>query len=452
MKLKTVLFISLFLSSMAFSTLKAQVELEAKYGDDSVTCVMNNSLYYEFYRQWKQSDYKNTSWKDAMAPWRWVFLNCPQSTINIYLHGEKLLEHKLETVTDKNHKDKYIDTLMMMYDARIKYFGKEGYVLGKKGVDLYKLRPSSYQEAYEILKKSIDLEGNESSGPSLIYYFRAAEKMVKAEKAEKVVLVDIYDQTSEIIDFNIKQAEAENKPKDVTNWENIRGNIELSFEPYATCEDLISIYSEKFEAASNDVDLLKKITKILDKKDCTDSDLFFMATENLHKAKPTARSAELMGKMYIQRKQYTEATKYLQQAIDLYEDDNERADVHFLVANVYFELEQYSKARTHCYETLKVRPEEGKVYILIGDMYQATAKDCGDNDLTSRVAYWAAVDKYIKAKDVDSSVSDVAKSRINTFSQYFPATETIFFYDLKKGDPYKVGCWINESTTVRTSD
>lgn len=452
MKLKKVLFISVILSSIAFSTLTAQESSGSKYGEDSVTCVMNNSLYYEFYRQWKQSDYKNASWKDAFAPWRWVFLNCPKSTINIYLHGEKLIEHKLETETDKTRKDKYIDTLMMMYDSRIKYFGKEGYVLGKKGVDLYKLRPSSYQEAYEILKKSVELEGNETNGPTLIYYFRAAEKMVKAEKIEKAVLVDIYDQTSEIIDYNIKKSEAANKPKKVTNWENIRGNIELSFEPYATCEDLISIYTIKFEAAPNDVDLLKKITKILDKKDCTDSELFFKATENLHNAEPTARSAELMGKMYIQREQYTEATKYLQQAIDLYEDDNDRADVHFFIANVYFETKDYSKARNHCYETLKVRPNEGKVYILIGDMYQATAKDCGDNDLTTRVAYWAAVDKYVKAKSVDPSVADIAKSRINTFSQYFPATETIFFYDLKKGDTYQVGCWINESTTVRTSD
>ena len=85
-------------------------------------------------------------------------------------------------------------------------------------------------------------------------------------------------------------------------------------------------------------------------------------------------------------------------------------------------------------------------------MYVATAKECGNNDLTNKVAYWAAVDKYIKAKAVDPSVADIARTKINTFSQYFPATETIFFYDLKKGDTYKIDCWINETTKVRTSD
>jgi len=451
MKVKFGLFIGLFVVTLLGSNLSAQ-QTDSKYGADSVKCVMNNSLYYEFYKQWKSSGYKNESWKDAVKPWRWVFNNCPQSTINIYLHGEKLMEELINNESNKDKKEKYIDTLMLVYDKRIQYFGKEGYVLGKKGVDLYKFRPTAYEESYEILKKSIALEQNNSSGPSLIYYFRSAEKMVKAGKADTALLVDIYDETSTIIDANIKEYEAKGKTKNVTNWENIKGNIELSFEPYATCKDLISIYTVKFNDTPEDVDLLKKITKILDKKDCTDSDLFFQATENLHRLEPTAKSAELMGKMYIKRGEYNKAAEYLQQAISLYEDDNDRADANYLLAVVYMQLKQYSKARSHCYETIKIRPNDGKAYILIGDMYASSAKECGDNDLTTKVAYWVAVDKYYKAKSVDESVTELANTKINTFTQYFPALETIFFYDLKKGDSYTVGCWINETTTVRTSD
>ncbi|MBN3035796.1 MAG: tetratricopeptide repeat protein [Bacteroidales bacterium] len=422
----------------------------SKYGDDSATCVMNISLYYEFYKQWKQSDYKNNAVRDAIAPWRWVFLNCPESTQNIYIHGLTITEHRIQNETDKDRRERLIDTLLMVYDRRIQYYGKEGYNLGRKGVDLYKLRPNAYEETYHILGKSIELQGNKSEGPVLIYYFRAAEKMVKAEKLDKMVLVDIYDQVSQIIDFNLKKYAGDNRK--LVNWENIKGNIELSFEPYATCEDLISIYAGKFESNPEDIDLLKKITKILDKKKCTDSDLFFSATEKLHKLEPTANSAYLMGKMYIKKENYARAATYLQEATLLFEDDNDRADAHFLLANVYYQQHNYSAARNQCYEVLKVRPEDGSAFILIGDMYAASAKDCGDNELTERVAYWAAVDKYIKARSVDPTVAEVANTKINTFSQYFPATETIFFHDLKKGDPYKVECWINEMTTVRSSD
>jgi len=57
-----------------------------------------------------------------------------------------------------------------------------------------------------------------------------------------------------------------------------------------------------------------------------------------------------------------------------------------------------------------------------------------------------------KAKAVDPSVEELARTKINTFSQYFPLKETTFFYDLAEGDSYTVGCWINETTKVRTSD
>jgi tetratricopeptide (TPR) repeat protein len=452
MKLTANLFLIMGLAMVINTHANAQNSEGSKYGADSVKCIENNSLYFEFYKQWRASDFENASWKDAITPWRWVFLNCPQSTINIFLHGESLVETLITNETDKGLKEKYIDTLMMVYDQRILYYGKEGFVLGKKGVDLYKYRPESYEEVYNILNKSISLEGNESGGPVLIYYFRSAEKMVKAEKAEKTILVDIYDQASTIIDFNIKSCQEKSDTKNLANWENIKTNIELSFEPYATCEDLISIYTIKFNASPSDVDLLKKITKILDKKNCTDSELFFLASENLHKAEPTANSAELMAKMYIKKEDYTKAITYLLQAISLFEDKNDKADAQFLLANVYFQLKQFSNARAQCYEILKSRPNDGKAYILIGDLYAVSAKDCGDNDLTEKVAYWAAVDKYYKAKSVDPSVEELATTKINTFSRYFPATERGFFYDLKAGDSYTVGCWINETTTVRFSD
>jgi tetratricopeptide (TPR) repeat protein len=159
-----------------------------------------------------------------------------------------------------------------------------------------------------------------------------------------------------------------------------------------------------------------------------------------------------MGKMYIKKEKWPKALEYLKQATDLQEDPNKKADLFYLMAVVNFQQKKYSQARSNCYDVLKYRPNDGKAYILIGNMYAISAKSCGNNDLTTKVAYWAAVDKFIKAKNVDPSVADDAKKLINTYSQYFPATETIFFYDLKKGDKYKVECWINETTTVRTSD
>jgi hypothetical protein len=88
---------------------------------------------------------------------------------------------------------------------------------------------------------------------------------------------------------------------------------------------------------------------------------------------------------------------------------------------------------------------------MIGDMYAESARDCGDNELTQRAPYWAAVDKYIKAKQVDPSVAEDAEKRISSYSVYFPSAQTVFFYALQEGGTYKVECWINEETRIRPS-
>ena len=53
---------------------------------------------------------------------------------NIYKNGPKIIKQKIKE--NQEYRSAYIDTLMMVFDQRIKYFGKEGYVLGLKGYEL----------------------------------------------------------------------------------------------------------------------------------------------------------------------------------------------------------------------------------------------------------------------------------------------------------------------------
>jgi hypothetical protein len=416
-----------------------------KYGEDSAKCVMELSLYREFFRQ--------NNIPDAIKHWRWVFFNCPIATQNTYIDGVKIIEYLISKQKDKINKNKYIDTLMMVYDQRIEYFpnhyrtgrNQVGYILGRKAVDLFKLRPDKYKEAYETFKESVHLEGNRSKAAVLVYYFRSAIKMVEKGDADKSLIVETYDEISDIIDYNIK-----NNAKYAKEFSKVQDNVELTFEPFANCEDLVSIYSKKFYEDPENIDLLKKITKILDKKDCSDNELFFDAAEMLHKLEPTPESALMMGKMAIKKEMDDKAERYLSEAVKLLEGD-ELADSYLLLASVLYKKEDYPYARSCAIKAADIRPNDGRPYILIGDIYATAAKRCGDNDLTVRAPYWAAVDKYIKAKSIDESVKDEALRKINIYSKQFPNSETIFFYNLKEGDTYTVECWINEQTTVRAA-
>ena len=427
---------------------------DGKYGDDSVTCITNLSLYREYYKQWKSSGYKSESVNDAMRSWRKVYNACPKASQKMYQDGEKMLEYKFNNAPD-DQKQAYVDTIEMIYLKRLENFptkkgqSQKGDIYGRLGVDIMQKSPENAEKAYDYLKESVALEQGNSSVSNLVYYFRATIKKVKMGKADETLVVDTYDELSTLIDENIDASA--NDPKLLARWENARGNVEKTFEPYATCEALVGIYSKKMEETPEDIELLKKVTKILKKKKCTDSPLFFTATENLYALEPTPNAAMLMGKMLIVKENYTEAAKLMEEAVGMIEDTREQADILSDLAKIYYKLNQYPKARTYAFKALKLNPADGMSYVLIGDMYAASADQCGSNDLEKKTAYWAAVDKYYQAKKVDPELAELANKRIATWSKYFPQVDKIFFHDLVEGSSYKVECWINETTTVRAA-
>lgn len=408
--------------------------------EDSVICVRNLSLYAEYYNQ--------RNFQLAYEPWRKALEVCPQSSQNIFIRGIVLVKMKYNEETDPIKRDAWVDTLMMVHDKRIKYFGREGFVLGRKATDMFQYRPNNIQEIYETSKKSIELEGNESQANVLVIYMQALIRLVEAGLLEEEEVLLAYDQIMEIIDYNL-----EHNPDDKQFFEPAKANIESMFEPFATCENIITLFQPRFEQNPNNIELLEKITSMLDNSGCTEEALFYKATRNLHKLKPTAQSAFLMGRLENNAQNYREAINYFEQAVELYESDSEKFTALLLMAEISFrQLRQYPQARSYALQASSIDPENGRPYLLIGEMYAASASACGDDELTRSVAYWAAVDKFIQARNVDNDpvVQERAKQLIDVFSQHFPNREVTFFHGLDDGDTYRVGCWINETTRVRS--
>jgi hypothetical protein len=99
---KTIILISILTLGVAAPTIcnaqeVAESEYEQitgpRYGEDSVNCVLNLSLYREFYRQWRLAGGTGTVIEDAIRPWRWVFLNCPLASQNVYIDGVAIVEY-----------------------------------------------------------------------------------------------------------------------------------------------------------------------------------------------------------------------------------------------------------------------------------------------------------------------------------------------------------------------
>ena len=68
----------------------------------------------------------------------------------------------------------------------------------------------------------------------------------------------------------------------------------------------------------------------------------------------------------------------------------------------------------------------------------------------SQVVTWPAIDMWQRAKSIDGSVAGKANQLIGRYTQYMPSKSDIFQRGIAEGSTYKVGCWIQETTRVRT--
>jgi len=412
------------------------------HGEDSIRCIRNMSLFREYVKQ-KNYDL-------AKEPWKIVYTECPKATIYLYINGISMIEADIKKTDDEVQKEVLVDSMMKIYDQRIKYYGKKGFVLGDKGVDFVKYSKKTVENmerGYRYLKESVKLEKQKSGPAQLLTYMQASNSLYQAQAIEAGDVVADFGAIVEITDPIIKSGS-----KKAKNMEMVKASVEKIFEESgaANCDDLVPFYAKKFEETPDDVEFLKKATDLLRTTKCTDSDLFFNMAEKLNSFEPSAKLAKELAKISNQKENLEVAARYYKQAIEMQTDNIEKANYYLELGDVTRRLGNYSQARTYALNSIELNPENGYPYLLIGNIYAASSKSCSDDDFEQKAVYWAAVDKFAKAKSIDPELASDANKFIEAYRPHFPDSETIFFYGLKVGDTYTVGCWINEATTVRS--
>lgn len=419
---------------------QAQLRTYTSNEEDSMACVQNLSLYIEYFKQ--------DNFKDAYPGWTKAASICPKSTESLWINGIKLVSELIDIEENAERKSRLIDTLFWAYDQRIEHFGKEGYVLGRKGSDMLKYLDDP-KPAFETLDKSFELQGNEMEAGASIYYYKAAYDMYRKKQTDKALLIEVYDKLSDAVDYNIANQSDERMK---TAYSTALANINKMFVTVADCPDLIENFTPKFEANPSDEALLRKILKALEKRDCTEEQLYLDAAEALFKISPDATAAYAIANGYAKKDNLSKAYEYYMNSADQAEDDAMKTKSLTKAANTALILGNYIKAKALAQQLLAMNPNNGEAYIIIGNAYVKGRKDCGSNECESRAAFWAAVDMFQKAKAVDGSVAGDAQKLINTYSAQFPKKEDCFFHGINEGTTYTFDCWIGGTTTVRTRD
>ena len=422
-------------------------------------CVVNVSLFHE--------SVKNKMYADAYGPWWEVYTTCPNANKSVYSDGAKIVEALYQATSDPKEKERLAKLAIEMQDKRIRFFGNDpkyptAYILGEKGlayIDFY--GESKYEEARECLRKSAEGMGANSKIMVLVKLVDVSYALYKQNPdATAEQFIGDYELASGLLsdqaaNHSNKNAEIAGKQKDYVD------NI-FAISGAADCAKLDELYLDDVQDNLNNLDMLQKIAKLYKRVRCTESDVYFAACEAAHKLQPTDESAAGCASMAAKKGDYEQAVAYYDQAIKLamVEDEWEDAADYQYNAAVYcsLNLKKYAEARKYALASIStlssqgVTKGQGRCYIIIGMCYAQTQLYGNDakGTILNKTVYWAAVDKFKKAKQVDPSVEAAATEYINSYSKYFPTKEERF--DLPhefSGTTYFVGGWIGETTTIR---
>ncbi len=426
----------------------ASAQDDSKYGatpEDQQKCKENISLYREFR---DQKDYAS-----AYEPWKEAVTICPKSALSLYTDGAKFLKSRIKASKVVAERDVMIDSLMWVYDMRMEHFGDSGKVMGYKGVDIFTIKKDPIL-AYQTFKIGVGKTKEKTVAAIIDLYYRSMFEALKEEKVTKTEMLEEYLVLSEYVSIGMSKAKESRKE----SFAKVKSNLDEIFVLIATCEDIEAIAKERFEAAPNDLDNVKKLMKILAKRDCTDGDIFTKVAARLNELDPSHESAYALSLSMLKKANYSDALKYSKQAIELAGeslDDLTKLDYYLAAASAAIGAGQASTAASFARKALTIDSNNGKAYLLIGDAIAMSAPNCGDDEVMKKAGYWLAVDYYQKAKSKDANVAAAANSKISAYSKRFPDKKLLFQYqymdssgNLKK-DPVKIGCWINESTIPR---
>ena len=278
--------------------------------------------------------------------------------------------------------------------------------------------------------------------------FFGAGDLLKKGELSKDEYIALYMKVSGFIDDGIKNAK---QPKTVEAFKTMKGNVDAMFfnAGVADCETLNNLLSAKYEANKEDVANLKEVASLLRRSECVDLPLYATVAEQLYQLDPTADAAYSLAIMFLKRQEFDKTEGYLKEAIAKSEDNEAKAEYYLKMAQLQLAKKQYQATKTNALEVLKLNPNNGTALMLIGKAYANSASNYGEDDFDHASVFWAAVDKFQKAKQVDPAMTEEADKLIGIYSQHFPSKDEAFFRSVTDGATVKIGSWINESTKAR---
>ena len=412
MKIRTLAFACLATFASAamaqFDGATIDERIAATAGEDSV--VVGRGHISSF-----QMGIENKNWKDAHISWTWLMKNAPYAISGLYKgHAPFMLYQLIIAEQDQTQKLAYFNDLMYMFDQRaarldtLNSMEKRdnlkstlGDVLAIKA-DYYNwTAPStqgsgytlnqSYKNYSDAIRMINEKGGREVEGSVLQNFFLTSDAMYKsAPNALREQYLQDYLDSKDACETMLqlaKEAQAAGEDakaqKLLAKYEGPLALIEQTFanSGAADREQIIAIYTKKFEVYKTDVAKLNSSLNLMAQNGCDDDSIYFVYAKAAYDIQPTFTASIGLAQKAQKDGKATEALSYYDKALELAADDATRGRICIKVAQALISSGGFAKGEEYIKKAIEFNPS-----------------------LTG-AAYWQMAMSLIKAHDLKGAVS-----------------------------------------------
>ena len=433
---KTWIFSLLFCMSAMLILAESPALAQAGWNwpEDKATAEEKNALYTDLLKQ--------DNYEAALPHLQWLLTNAPDLNVSLYINGAKIYEGLAEAESDPAKTVEYQEEALAMYDKRIKYFNDESDVLNRKAYTAYKYykdNKAKYPELVELFAKVFQLNGVNTMDNNLLAFMDVVRrhKLSGGDISDEQVL-DYYTKIMDVID--LKKAKGTN----IDRLEKYAENIDKLLTATVTvdCAFVENNLGPKLKANPSDLQMAKKVFQLLLTGKCSDSPLFIESAKIVNEHEPSYGVAKIIAVKSAAEGNNEVAFQYYDQAIELADDQQKKAEIYLDMAKINATQGQKSTARANARKALSFDPSMSDAYNLIGNLYFGSFEECrgGESKVKDRAVYIAAYEMYKKAGNTQA---------MENARGQFPSIGEIFEEGMQEGQSVTVGCWIQENVSLQ---
>lgn len=415
----------------------------------------------------------------ALEHWKIAYENAPAADGQRDFHfmdGITIYKYQIDQSENQEEIDAYRQKIIELYEQAVNcyregsislrncntqqcYDSRAGVILGRMAYDMFYDFNAPAKQVYEASKRSINLAGNDSEYVVLIPAIGAMTKLYQKGKIQEEEARKIHANVEEIIAYNMENNETY-APYYKQATSSINQYIRKIERDLYDCDYFKEKLLPQFESASDDGKLARDIYNQLISRGCDEEDpdlaavkernqIFVDSVNQAMQADLEERNPAIAASRLYEEGDYKGAIEKYRKAVEMTDDPERKGEFYFRIASIQGrKLGQYSKARNSALQAANHKTNWGAPYLLIGDIYAKSSKDCGDS-WDQRLAVLAAIDRYLQAARMDPEVAEDANRRAARYYSSLPSQDDAFMRGLSEGDRVTVDCWFNETVTLR---